>query len=670
MQQQVVLTETEEKIYDFLDKCYRAELAHKVTLNKDHLVIDYLTLAKEDASLAELFLERPEDFLRFAERAVRFHADGDVRRFTIRVKNVSNAARVQISLIRNNHIGKVVLVDCMVKIKSDVRPQITQAKYECPGCGVVMDAFISNTVSPPTRCSCGRKGNFKQVSTELTDAFSMVVEEPSEMAKGGVRLSRIKVLCKDDLSNPEVEGRVFQGCRVELCGILKQAPSVKNKLSADLDIFIEANYIRVINDTYNDVEVSERDLVLIREIAACPDRMRILSEHIYSTIHGYDKEKCGLILSLFGGSGGVRNNKNVRGDSHCLLVGSTGSAKSDLLALSKKFCVKAMFESGKGVSGVGITASVVKDELLGGWSLEAGVLPLCNNGYAFIDELDKVADEDKQALHEALEQQSVTISKANIHATLLAKTTVIAAANPKYGVYTNLETVYKQIMLPPTLINRFDLIFIFEKLVGEENNQHIAEKILDRFSSSPECSKKYDDSIIVKYIAFAKRLKPTLGDDIKGEIAKWYGWVMMKSEESDRSLGHNAFPISPRILEGVIRLAQAHAKARLSSKIELEDFEFAKALKNYELSKIAFEPETGRVDVSIIESGVSRNQASIAQGVIDFMKGKDKADETEIFKYCEIKYSVNETYFRRVLSLLLKNGDLYEPNRGWYKLVT
>ena len=262
--------------------------------------------------------------------------------------------------------------------------------------------------------------------------------------------------------------------------------------------------------------------------------------------------------------GGVKKTSedgdSRRGDIHILLIGDPGSGKSQLIRRMSIVAPKSRFVSGKGASSAGLTASVVKDEFLRGWALEAGALVLANKGLAAIDEMDKMSDEDTSAMHEALEQQSVTISKANIQATLRCETTVLAAANPKFGRFDPYELIAKQIQMPATLINRFDLIFPVRDVPNPSNDELMADFILNLHrGANKQKEAPITTEMLRKYIAYAKQnVFPELTDDALAEIRRYY--VQMRNQGSEEG---GAIPISARQLEGLVRLSEASARVRL-----------------------------------------------------------------------------------------------------------
>jgi len=317
------------------------------------------------------------------------------------------------------------------------------------------------------------------------------------------------------------------------------------------------------------------------------------------------------------------------------------------------------------------TASVVKDEFLKGWALEAGALVLANKGLACIDELDKMSQEDASAMHEALEQQSITISKANIQATLKSQTTVLAAANPKYGRFDPYEVLAKQIELSSTLINRFDLIFPIRDVPDKDKDNKLASFILNLHKDEKKKDVPFDTDFIKRYVAFAKqRVDPALSKAALREIRDYF-IKMRNSSKSDDKI--QSIPISARQLEGLVRLAEASAKTRLSSTVEKRDAERAVDLLHHCLTQIGYDQETGEFDIDRITTGVTasqRSQISIIKEIISTL-------EEEIGKLIPMEDIVQEAEAQdipeektdKIIMKLKQGGDIYSPKSGYISRI-
>jgi len=352
---------------------------------------------------------------------------------------------------------------------------------------------------------------------------------------------------------------------------------------------------------------------------------------------------------------------------HVLLIGDPGSGKSQLLKRVGAIAPKARYVTGKGASGTGLTATVVKDEFLRGWALEAGALVLANKGICCIDELDKMSKEDRSAMHEALEQQTITIAKANIQATLMAETTVLAAANPKFGRFDPFQSPAEQIDLPSTLINRFDLIFPIRDLPDKTKDDKLASFILSLHKQEIMPEEEVDPDLLKKYISYARQnIKPQLTDVAMKELKEYY--VKMRNAASDEQQAIKAIPISARQLEALVRLAEASARTRLSQKVTKKDARIAIELVHFCLSQIGVDPETGKIDIDRITTGISASQRShivVVREVINELErtmGKEIPIE-DIVRQAEIR-GVSKEKTEEVIEKLNRSGDVFKPRPG------
>ncbi len=665
-----------KRMHDFIEGRYYAELLDQIRKGDRYIDLEFSKLSEFDPALAELLLEKPDDILKAGEIAVE-QFDQDAQGFVPRFYGLPETAKILIRNIRSKHLQKFLVIEGAVRQKSDVRPQVTSSKFECPSCGNIISILqLDSNLKEPTKCGCGRKGKFRLIHKEMVDAQKLVLEEASEDLEGGEQPKRISIFLKNDLVSPISDKKTNPGSKIQVVGILKEVPifSRSGQQSTRFDIMLEANSVKPMEEEFLDLKVSDAELEQIKIISEDPRVMHKLRNSIVPSIYGHDEIKEAALLQLVGGVRKKRNDGVVtRGDIHMLLVGDPGSGKSMLLKRINVVSPKAKFISGKGVSGAGLTATVVKDDFLGGWSLEAGALVLANRGICCIDELDKMSKDDTSAMHEALEGQTVTISKANIQATLRCETTVLAAANPKFGRFDPYGTIAEQIDLPSTLINRFDLIFPIKDLPDQAKDDKLATFLLELHRTGTPVGQEpdIDDRLLRKYIAYAKQtIKPILTKEASEEIREYY--LKMRASGTTES-GIKSIPISARQLEGLIRLAEASAKIHLRQKVIREDAQRAIALLNFCLRQIAFDTETGTIDIDRIASDMpasKRNKIVTVKEIINELeKELGKSIQIEDIIAVAQERGLDRSTVDEVLERLKREGDVFEPRKGFISKI-
>ncbi|MGB9748339.1 MAG: minichromosome maintenance protein MCM [Candidatus Woesearchaeota archaeon] len=661
---------------EFFEKNYEVELLSALSTNTNFIFVDFVKLSIFNPELAELLIEQPEETLKAAELAIKKFSNEDIKHFNVRISNLPKERQKTIREIRTEDIGKLIFVEGIVKQKSDVRPQVISARFECPSCGNIISVLqTSQTFSEPTSCSCGRKGKFKLLSKEMIDAQGIVLEEIPELLEGGEQPKRINVFLQEDLVSPISEKRTNPGSKIRVIGWIKEKP-ITTKTGSKLtrfDLMIEANNVESIEETFYEVKISKEEEKQIKELAEDPKIYKKLVDSIAPSIFGYDKIKEALVLQLFGGVRKKRNDGVVsRGDIHVLLVGDPGSGKSQLLKRISLIAPKGRYVSGKGVSGAGLTATVVRDDFLGGWSLEAGALVLSNDGICCIDELDKMSNEDRIAMHEALEQQTISIAKANIQATLLARTTVLAAANPKLGRFNPKETLAKQIDLSPTLINRFDLIFPIQDIPNESRDEKMARHILQLHQNPDIQEPEIKTELLKKYIAYARqKVSPKLTDAAIEEIKDYY--VKMRSSERGEDSRVQVISSSARQLEALVRLAEASARVRLSDKVSKKDARKAIELLTFCLTQVGTDEE-GRIDIDRITTGIGASQRSKILLFKEILENLEKTLKTEkiprerVIEACRAEGMLVDE-IEEIIEKLRRTGDIFEPERDYIQRI-
>jgi len=659
------------KFRTFIEKYYYEALLNCVRKGQGALQIEFNVLSKFDFELAEQLINNFKEVIESAEEAIK-QFDVPEAQYPIRVRvfGLPKSAYLQIKHIRTKHLGKLTFTDGLIRQASDIRPKVTMATFECPACGAqILVEQTSLKFREPSKCQCGRLGRFKLRDRRMMDVQRLVIEEAPESLDGGEQPKRIAVFLEEDLLDPKLEKRRYPGNKVQVVGVVKEIPIPLKTggLSTTYDLIVEANSIQTVEEEFEEIEISPEDEKAIKELAEKPNIYEKLAHSIAPSIFGYDNIKEAIALQMFGGVKKVREDgTKTRGDIHLFLIGDPGSGKSQLLQYIGKLAPKARYVAGKGATAAGLTASVVRDEFMHGWALEAGALVLANKGIACIDELDKMSPEDTGAMHEALEQQQVTIAKANIHATLRCETSVLAAANPKFGRFDPYEPIPRQIDLPPTLINRFDLIFPIRDIPNVEKDEKIAQHILE-LARDPE-SKKPEIAFLLlrKYIAYAKQHcspKMTLG--AMEEIKNFY--IKLRSSAAAEEGQVKPIPISARQLEALVRLSEASARVRLADKVTKKDAERAVALLRSSMEEVALDVETGKFDIDRIAGtpAKERNQIAVMRRIIDALSEKvgKSIPIQDVIAEAEAE-GVDKLKAEDILDNLKRKGDVFEPKPG------
>lgn len=664
-----------ELFKEFFENSFHAELLENIRRGKNRLVIEFDKLAQFSPELADLLLEEPENTLKAASIAVE-QLEG-AKNFHVRFKELPDSQEIPIRNLRSNHLAKFIQITGIVRQKTDVRPQVTSARFECPSCGNIISVLqLDSKFREPSSCGqCGRKGKFRLLSKELVDAQKIVLEEAPDNLDGGEQPKRLNIFLYRDLVAPMTDRRTNPGSKIAVTGYLKEVPVTLSTggQSTRFDLVLESNFVEPVEEDYSQINISPEEEQAIKDLSEDPDVLNKLVGSLAPSIYGHDRIKEAMMLQLLGGVKKTRSDGVItRGDLHVLLVGDPGAGKSQLLKRATKVAPKSRFVSGKGASGAGLTASVVKDEFMKGWALEAGALVLANKGFCMIDELDKMSDEDRSAFHEALEQQTVTISKANIQATLRCETVVLAAANPKFGRFDPYEMLAKQIELPSTLINRFDLIFPVRDLPSRDKDDKMANFILKLHQTGDVKDVSFETDNLTKYVSYARgRIFPRLSDEALDAIQKFY--VDMRNSGAGEE-GISAIPISARQLEALVRLSEASARSRLSEEVTGDDAQRAIGLVMYCLEQLGVDPDTGKMDIDRLTTGVTastRNQVHTLKSIIKELAeltGDPLVPEEEILAKAEEK-GMDELKAEEILEKLNRLGDIFRPKPGFYSMM-
>ncbi len=633
--------------------------------------IDFDEFSAHSPELAGNLIDRPEETVQLLEVALEelTWATEDIK---ARFITMSNTQDIKIRNLRSKHLGTIISVDGIIRQASEVRPLVTNIKYECPSCGSIISVLqIEKEQKQPSRCSCGRKGGFKEIAKDIIDAQVIILEEsPDSLEDGGAQPKRMTIFLKEDLTDPSMSKKITPGNKVKVIGILKEIQLGNNsqKPLTRYDLAIEANNIIPLEDDIDNLDITESEERTIIEISKKDDLIDYLGKSVAPSVCGNEDIKRALVLQLFGGVRKKRSDGSYcREQIHGLLVGDPGVAKSVILKYLQEISHKSRYVSGKSASGVGLTATAVKDEMTKSWVLEAGAMVLSNNGSLFIDEFEKMSDEDRSNLHEGMSIGTISVSKATIQATLNARTSILAAANPKFGRFDTDRPLASQINLQPSLLSRFDFIFVMRDVAEEDRDNLIADKIFSEHTESKD-EDILEKDMFKKYISYSKSFHPKIGDAAIKLLKVYYIELRKKAKYID---GKKIIPIGARQLEGLIRFSEASAKIRLSRVVTIEDAKQAIGIMETYLKEVGYDEENKTFDIDKI-SGNSASQRS----KIDIIKNTiSKLNETfgKSIPIEEIKNELKETIssdnIDETLDKIIRAGDAFRPKRGIIQLM-
>lgn len=599
---------------------------------KRSLYLHFPDLERFDMELARELLEHPDQVLKHANEAhsaIDLPVDVDFTGAHVRI--IKLPERIQIRQLRSANINRFIAVSGLIRKATEVRPKIINAAFKCQRCGHV--TFVPQAEGKfiePFECEndvCGRKGPFKLIheESEFIDAQKLRIQESPDELRGGEQPQTLDVDVNDDLA-----GIVSPGDRIVISGILRsyQRSTTQGK-STFFDLVLDGVSIEIEDKEFKDIELSKEDVTEIISLGKDMDVYNKIIASIAPSIYGYDEVKEAMALQLFSGiPKSLPDGARIRGDIHVLLVGDPGVAKSQLLRYGVKLAPRGIYTSGKSSTSAGLTATAVKDEFgEGRWTLEAGALVLADMGLACVDELDKMEADDRSSMHEAMEQQTISIAKAGIMATLKSRCALLGAANPKFGRFDRYEPIAKQINMPPALLSRFDLIFILTDEPSEKRDTAIAEHILKAHYAGELAMRKLnvinsgitseeiaiamevvqpeiESEMLRKYIAYTKRnIFPIMQEDARKQLIDFYLGLRKQGEDPNSPV-----PVTARQLEALIRLAEASARVRLSNVITTEDAARVVRIVMASLKQVMTDPETGRLDADIINVGIAKSQ--------------------------------------------------------------
>lgn len=682
-----------EELTDFLNSNYKKELdlISGDYPNRRSVEIDYSELEKYSPDIADDLIANPNTIILACEEAIAsmdlLSNAGDPVQLHVRFNNLPN--RVLIRNIDSAHINKLVSVEGVITKITDVRPKVQEAVFECVHCGRIIKYAQTSEgfgkLTEPTACpQCERKGfklNLKE--TKWVNVQKMQIQEPIEAIVRGENAKTIDVWMEDDLTKI-----IYPGDKLIVTGVVNlNAPKTK---TAVYGIFMDAVHCQKLEEDFEEIEIGQEEEKEILELSKDPNLYKKIVASIAPTIYGHDEIKQALALQLLGGSKNkvLTDGSRARAEPHILLIGDPGVAKSRLLRFIGDLAPKCIVIGGGEASGGGLTAIAERKDDFGegGWTIKAGAMVIANNGIVALDELDKLDQAERGKLHNAMESQKLNIAKAGIITAFKTETAVLAAANPKYGRFDSYASLAEQFAITPTLLNRFDLIFPLKDVLDSERDGNLADHIIathqvaamengentkilneEEFEEAKKRGTPVIEPVLLrKYIAYARKYyNPALSKEAGDKLKEYY----IKLREAGEKNG--AVPITPRQMDGLIRLAEASAKGRLSSIVEVEDTERAIELNQFVMNQVGIDPETGKYDVDIFMTGTPRSEREKLRNLWSLIKTLN--DEFDLVTFDMIvkdakALNIEAKEVEKLLKVLQKNGDVFSPKHGQYRV--
>ncbi|XP_063223755.1 DNA replication licensing factor Mcm7 [Bacillus rossius redtenbacheri] len=511
-----------------------------------------------------------------------------MRRFEVYFKDAALRKPLPIREVKAEHIGKLVTVRGIVTRCTEVKPMMAVATYTCDQCGaetyqpVNSLTFTPLFLCPSDDCRVNKAGGRLYLQTrgsKFVKFQEVKIQEHSDQVPVGNIPRSLTVFCRGEVTRLAVPGD-----HVSITGIflpLLRAGFRQMTQGLLSETFLDAHRLVLLNKQESEeMEGAELTGEELEQIAG-GDFYANLASSLAPEIYGHEDVKKALLLLLVGGVDRRPDGMKIRGNINICLMGDPGVAKSQLLSFVDRLAPRSQYTTGRGSSGVGLTAAVMRDPLTGEMMLEGGALVLADQGVCCIDEFDKMADGDRTAIHEVMEQQTISIAKAGIMTSLNARVSILAAANPAYGRYNPRRTVEQNIQLPAALLSRFDLLWLIQDKPDRDNDLRLAQHITyvhQHCKQPPMTFQPIDMKVIRRYIALCKKKEPSIPEELTDYIVSAY--VEMRKEA--RNSKDTTFT-SPRNLLAILRLSTALARLRLFNKVEKEDVE--EAIRLMEMSK-------------------------------------------------------------------------------------
>jgi replicative DNA helicase Mcm len=658
---------------------YRNAISQLPAKGGRSVTVDYQNLLANNTEIATNLIREPELYLKELDGAALetlsiedpMYADKVKKELHVRIRDLTDT--LSLRDVTKTNLNSLIMVRGMVVRTSELRPLAVRAAFKCSEGHITYEDQIGTTgpLKRPIKCAtegCGESKTFEfdELKSEFIDFQIFRIQElPEELPPGQLPQTFEVHLFGDIVKSAR------PGDRIVLTGIVK-AESEYSTGSGKLKLFtyrIEGNFVEQIGKSPEETEISREEEEEIKALAAMPSAYDRLINSVAPAIYGHELHKEAALLLMVGAKQkSLPDGSTLRGDINILLVGDPGTAKSELLKYVSRVAPRALYTSGRGTTAAGLTAAVIREKN-GMMMLEAGATVLADLGVAVIDEFDKMRKEDRDALHEVMEQQTASVAKGGFIATLNARTSILAAANPVFGKYDIYKNILDNVNLPVPLLTRFDLVFIVKDEPDAARDELLAKHILDMhakltFPRAPPIA--FD--LLRKYIAYAKKQDPELTEEARKRLSDYY--VQLR-----RMAQPDQIAVTPRWLEGMIRLSIARARILLHPRVTEDDALRAVNLVKKMLETVAIDQNTKQVDPGVLY-GKPLSERNVLETALETFKQlegtgptKEPVKDTDFIQALVKTGKFNEEEADKMLKTLYRSGQIYETKRNYYRKI-
>tara|TARA_B100001146_G_scaffold122357_1_gene107436 strand:- start:2573 stop:4666 length:2094 start_codon:yes stop_codon:yes gene_type:complete len=652
-----------------------------------HITVDYNDLVSVPV-IESKFMDSPDEILDAFSKAIeeilkeRFPDYAEKIKHEIRARIANFPVQRSLRQINSEVITKMTSVSGMVVRASEVKPLAKEVTYQCLDKHIskftLLDGMSLNTSVKCQTPNCKHTSlAIKPEASRFIDFQIVRLQELPEDLPPGQLPHYVSVSIKQDLVD-----YARPGDRIILTGIVRieqeRISGISKSESALFRLRMDGNNIEFIGGKGTKSsrrtereQISPDEEKIVRALSTNPDIYSRLIASFAPHIRGHEIFKEAILLLIVGSTQRAHSDgTKIRGDINVFFVGDPGTAKSEMLKFCARIAPRGLYTSGRGSTAAGLTAAVVRDTS-GIFMLEAGAVVLGDQGLVCIDEFDKMRPEDRSALHEVMEQQSASIAKGGIVATLNARTSILAAANPIYGKYDPYKNLTENVNLPIPLLTRFDLIFVVRDIPSPSKDDQIAQHIIDQHGSSgTDITSLIDIDILTKYLAYAKRVDPVLTKEAKNKIKEFYLKMRRSIEGDDKE---KTITITPRQLEGLIRLSTARARLLLKTKVDGEDADRSIYLFERMLENSGVDVNTGKVDIGVLQ-GRPRSEVSKLSTFMEVLISLEGEQKSPVLEQTFIEELVKSEKFteaeaKNYIRKMIREASIYESKPGYYNTV-